>query len=652
MKSWSLWWAPVLLLLAPLFGLVPAHRDLLDYFAPMRQETAERLANGEIPWLNWSNGCGEAWFANPQTGVLYPPHWLHAVLPPGWALTVEIALHLMLFSLGVGMLAREMGAGRCGRLLSEVVAWSLPPIFMCAGVLNNLETVAWVPLLLVAARGQSHRTVPFVALLTAMTWLAGAPTLWAMTLGATVLVGKQRWRTIAGLVLGVGLIALQLIPFLGWVAAGDRGLSTVTSATRGALAPSQLWGLLVPGATRVLSASSGFTETLFIGAPLLTLAALGFRGRLWLAAVVSGLGFVALLPALGGEQLYIWLTLGLVRYSSRFALIAVLCVVPLVGLGLERWSSGEGKFVGLILGGVALTGCVIFHSPWHWAAAGLPSIVLIGACLAPRLVWLRWTTVGSGIAGAMIASWPFLDLQPARYALPEPLAWHENQGTERLYVPAPSKETVGWLMANWDSRRIWPIGYLNLYADQPQSATYAPVADRRLAAHLQEADRGPESRWWLDTLGGRWVVTPARPRLEGIRPVRERANVWLSENLHALPRATVANAPPQANQPWSGVGASVSWVQRPAGIVVNLLSGKGGYLWLSIPPSPGWRWSLDGEPVQLEAGPGVLQFIRIGAGARRFVGTYRPFGIEWAMPLSATALAILGVLMFRGLRER
>jgi hypothetical protein len=82
----GLWWAPLLLVLAPAMGYVPAHRDLIDFFAPMRRATAEMIGAGTAPWLNLANGCGEAWFANPETAVLYPPAWLHLVLPTPWAM--------------------------------------------------------------------------------------------------------------------------------------------------------------------------------------------------------------------------------------------------------------------------------------------------------------------------------------------------------------------------------------------------------------------------------------------------------------------------------------------------------------------------------------------------------------------------------------
>ena len=171
----GLWWVPLLLALAPAAGLAPAHRDLVDFFAPMRATTAAMLRSGEPPWLNLANGCGEAWFANPETAVLYPPAWLHLVLPAPWALSLEIALHLAWLSLGVGLLARHLGVGPLGRRVAEAAAWSAGPVVFSVGVLNNLETLAWAPWMVLAARAEGARSVALVAGATALGWLGGEP---------------------------------------------------------------------------------------------------------------------------------------------------------------------------------------------------------------------------------------------------------------------------------------------------------------------------------------------------------------------------------------------------------------------------------------------------------------------------------------------
>ncbi len=161
------WWVPLLLALAPVVGLSPAPRDILDFFAPMRAMTASSLSAGVMPWLNLANGCGEAWFANPETAVLYPPAWVHLILPPVWAMALEIGLHLAWLSLGVGLVAHHLGAGPLGRSVAETAAWSVGPVIFTVGVLNNLETLAWVPWMVLAARVPGHRTTVLVAITTA-----------------------------------------------------------------------------------------------------------------------------------------------------------------------------------------------------------------------------------------------------------------------------------------------------------------------------------------------------------------------------------------------------------------------------------------------------------------------------------------------------
>ncbi|MGH9419894.1 MAG: hypothetical protein ACRD3J_07975, partial [Thermoanaerobaculia bacterium] len=56
-------------------------RDHGDYFQPLRWFTAMELQHGRIPFWNAYSASGEPWFANPQTGIFYPPTWLFVVLP-------------------------------------------------------------------------------------------------------------------------------------------------------------------------------------------------------------------------------------------------------------------------------------------------------------------------------------------------------------------------------------------------------------------------------------------------------------------------------------------------------------------------------------------------------------------------------------------
>ena len=70
-----------LVMAAAFAGWCPGARDLPTYFVPLRERTAEVVRLQQAPFWNADSGCGEPYFANPQTGVLYPPAWLAAALP-------------------------------------------------------------------------------------------------------------------------------------------------------------------------------------------------------------------------------------------------------------------------------------------------------------------------------------------------------------------------------------------------------------------------------------------------------------------------------------------------------------------------------------------------------------------------------------------
>ena len=162
---------------------------------------------------------------------------------------------------------------------------------MTVGVLNNLETLTWLPWMVLAARLGDRRSMPLLAAATALGWLGGEPQVWAMGVILAVAVSRRRGPALIGIALGVAMVAVQLVPFLIWVAEGDRG-PAASWLLRGALAPADWSGTLVPG----LSADAGrmiYAESLFFGAPILMCALLGAWRRRWVLALVVALALLA-----------------------------------------------------------------------------------------------------------------------------------------------------------------------------------------------------------------------------------------------------------------------------------------------------------------------------------------------------------------------
>ena len=72
------------------------------------------------------------------------------------------------------------------------------------------------------------------------------------------------------------------------------------------------------------------------------------------------------------------------------------------------------------------------------------------------------------------------------------------------------------------------------------------------------------------------------------------------------------------------------------------------WLWVSLAPVTGWRWRLDGSPVELEQGPGIVQYLEVPAGSHRIEGRYSP-----PMQLETVVVSVCAVVaMLIGLARR
>jgi hypothetical protein len=498
--------------------------------------------------------------------------------------------------------------------------------------------------MVLAARLDDRRTVPLLAAATAMAWLGGEPQVWAVGVVLVIGLARARGPAMVGLTLGVAIIAVQLIPFLVWVAEGDRGPAAAAWALRGALAPADWGGVLAPRAATA-GGRMVYAESLFLGAPVLVCALLGGWRRKWLLAVVVLLGILATLPEIGGGGLFLAITGGLVRYPSRFALIGLALLLPLVGKGADEWLEGKGTWLAVAVSGVSLVVCAMGAHPWRWWVAGIPATLMLVAAFTPSLKILRGAVLVAGIAGMITAGLSLLDLRPVSDLRASAPTWPEATDGERVYTPAPAADVMRWLATGLGPRRLWPVGYLNLEEGLTLTRTDAPVANGRLAAHLAIADEGPSRRWWLDVLGARWVILPATETLpEAMEDVRQKGGMRLLRNLDALPVVSLADRRPHPQESWRQSGAVTALEMGANRCTAMTVAEQNGWLWVSLAPVQGWRWRLDGRKVDLEQGPGIIQYLEFPAGQHRLECRYRPPGLLPAGLVSAAAVLMAFVV--------
>ena len=520
-------------------------------------------------------------------------------------------------------------------LTAQLTVLAAPPVLALAGMLNNLETLAWVPWMVLAARGSPRVRVLLLPLAMAGGWLTGAPVLWAFGVAAAAVgAPRDRW-TLAGTGLGVLLVAAQLLPFAGWVVQGDRGPAALRDAmTAGALPLSGLASFLVPGA-----GASGWIETLFLGGPLVA-AGLAFLRRrpLVLSGVVLCLG-LAVSPAVDGGNLYLLLTGGLVRYPSRFAAMAAFLLAAAGILGLGNWLGGGDR-----AWTAAVAVLTVLGSPAAPAAGAVAGAVLASLLLAAAAWPSRRGLRAAALGLSAVTALPLLHamLEPREAGLLERMSppWHEARGTGRLFSPIPGPRSRRLLTASPELQAVWPAGYTNLTAGVALVRSDGPL-EQRVVSALERRAQSPRGMWWLNASGARWVVLAHRTRVEGLEPVRAVHGFWLHRNPRAWPLVLMVSRIPSVGEPPRVVPGLVTVAWRADGVTIRSLCRRPAEMVLSLAPLRGWRWTLDGRPAMAHRGPSVLQGLEIDPGAHRLEGRFRPALLGPGLAGSLLGLAAL-----------
>ena len=629
---------------AALAGAVPTAGDLATYFLPLRQRTAEVLAGARSPYWNPDSGCGEPFLANPQSVLGYPPAWLAAVLPVERAVGVEVGLHLAWLAAGCALLARRLAARAPAAVAAGWAAALAGPMLSAAGVLNNLDAVAWLPWAWVAALAGAP--VALAGCLAAA-FLAGEPQLAAMGwVVAAVLAPRQ--RTVAALLLAGALGAAVLVPFAVWVAGGDRGPDNdVAAAAAGAVAPAELGALVAPGIPAQARPDRYVSHLLLPGWVVLlgTWAALrrpGSPRRLALCGLACAAGaVVAGLPL--GREAWFTLTQGLVRFPSRLLFVAVpaLAVAAAATVDVVRVRVPGAALIAAawLAGGIALGG-----APLGVLAQAVTTAAALLPPAAPAALLLGTVAVAPFNLAA-------LDLR-AGWRPPSAACLTTQRAAARLYPVETSRQLLRWAAADSAYRYASVgLGYTCLLDGRRTARSFAPVRARTLVAHLAEADRGPSGRWWLDSLAADALVAP-HP-VAGFPPLCDHDGVRVVANPAAWPEITVLAELPVPQSPPRYAGEVLSLVRGDDELVVRVRVAAGAaVVTLLSNPDPGWRYLLDGRPAAVVRGAGILHGVAAEHGEHELHARYRPPLFRAGVTLSLLAGLAVVAAGLRAARRR
>jgi hypothetical protein len=571
----------------------PATADVTNLVHPMLVHAAREVGAGRLPSWNPYQYAGAPLLSNPNAAVLSPLTALAYVLPLAPAIALAAWLKLAAAGLGMHWLLRLLGVGPLPATLgavgflasSSMIGWLL---------WTQAATIALIPWVLGVVerlrQTADRRLVAALALVVAVDVLGGYPQTTFHTLllaGAWALArapggGGPAFlaRAAAGVALGAGLAAAQILPFL------DYARESAIYAYRS----QWTFPLHAPAATLVTFLMPGFYGTgaefwgpwqfvitvTFVGLvpiaafPLALLdagrrpAVRFFAGA---AVVVAGIHYGA--PGLGALALLPGMDLG---NNLRLMPFLALAASALGALGLDAAARGAGTasawparlarawFVVLAVAGLA---AVAVHAGEPGAAGmvfTLPQqyLVFLGTLTLVTLALLAWLAEPGGARWAPL----LLALQLASVL---PLAITYNEAVDRRwFYPVPP--AIAWLeaRAGADARVVLPHSTGAVYRLR-EAHGYDGMTPRRVEEVVGTVGTGlPLTRGLrqnpvvlhgseplsalavvtspaLDRLGVRYVTMPPRaaPPRPDLTLAYDGPDARIFVNPRALPRARV-----------------------------------------------------------------------------------------------------------------
>ena len=556
-------------------------RDHGDYFQPLHWFTAEELRHGRLPLWNAYSASGEPWLANPQTGVFYPPAWLFVVLPFARAYTIYLLAHVLLLGCGAYLLFARLTRPGGGALTAALALTFCGPVMSLLDVSNNLTTFAWMPLIVWCALSDvSAKTCGAVL---ALSFLAGEPFFASIGALLFVVIRRRGWiDKLEAAAVAIALSAVQLFPFLGWIANSDRAHGGMTRAQilLASMPPRDWLRLAIPPKDAGLLHPGGqeFLPIVYAGLLTVVLAIIGIfaarrRAAGWLALI-----FVSALLAAGSYigpvgDVLASLPLTLFRYPARLVPFAVLGICALAAFGCNAIRSEPIKLLIALL-----------------------TVIDLVARIQP-----------------LLATQPF---NPGR--VPYPPAIGRDSKIVRIDT-SDDRDRDGWI-----------LGYLNLYQRRFDTWTAAPVVSQRYEEMIRPAITGG-SLPALNAVSGGYIIAPRT--LVAFPPIASRPGVVIHRNVHALPLAYFQDASHRITP-----AATLAVTTSSAFIVVDAPSA--GDVVITQQMSGGWRVEVDGA--RANANPYALfRTVPIGAGHHLVTWIYRPASLLAGGILTIIAIAYL-----------
>lgn len=669
----------------------------------------EAFLSGRLPLWNPYVGLGRPFMADIESATLYPPNLLVLLgVYPGTA--VSVLLHQALAIYGGVRLGRTIGASAgASWIVGAGIALGSPfTARLDVGIIEGYYSLCWLPVLLwLGASLQdrwSSRTAGGFAAAVGLTILAGQPPLaYVEFLGLFVFLAlRMEGRARAGAgpgafrsalrlgaagLIGIGIAAAALLPFLELVGQGNRPLNSAGFAVANGM-PAPSWLSLI-----VLTSPSfrpNWEYGLHCGLVPFFAAVSGImlvRDRN--VRALAGMGLVGALLAAGDRLPFLgWIIhftpgAGALRIPSRYGILLSTSILGIGAVALSRRPALSGPLVAAGLA-ASLAG-VVWLEPHVVKGPGAAGFYLVQAgpiVLAAVLVAL-WNRRGAsraqtwwlGIAlGAFCAAnwlWEVrlqapvysqygfaTDGAAVRAALEKEGLYAANGVPPRVsYVPTDIRENAGMTQrfGGYGSyvapslARTW--GYLHAATSAPASSSdfirlpmevyerpdtldgINLVATYDSASKALDVRKSPDPRAYIAFQA---QVTPDwRSAEESMAKRWDYHSRPLVEDRSFLPPSAAAGNPPAPS--------AVITDFRPERVAVRTTSTSPGVLVLAEAWYPGWRATVAGRPSTVFPANGWMRGVEVPAGENEVVFTFHSLwlGAGAAVSLASASLALL-----------
>jgi hypothetical protein len=668
--------------------------DFLHYYHPNAAYAGARLARGEIPLWNPDQGLGGPFLATLQPGVLYPPNWLHAVLPTQTAFVAIAALHVALGVWLAGGLASALGAGALAAAAAGVAyatsfnaigsVWT-PPV---------QYATSWAPGILWAvdrlvARPSPRRTAALAACV-ALALLTGWPYVVAMSalaaaLYAAALLAGFAWRErrvplrpalalALGVAGGFALAAPQLLPSGELLARSVRALGTLVEGQA-------IWVSEPhePGRWFRFFEQRGFNDAI-PGLAALALSSLALvlpgPGRLRLGALlcIGALGILISFP--NHTPVFHWLReiplLGDFRFPYRYRLLMNLALAIGAGVGADHLARllGAHRARARAAGALALAACAVTTLPPALRAIRpFPRSVPERPGLAEELAALGVETRADGLdrvywlgrsdkLGAAPGAHALHDLEPITLASTAQLVTFFETGRALTLATVARAPGDG---AQAETLAAPFYGFLTLPETGDRAAILDLVSARwivseRALGWLERRYRRASAAQAERVAYENPAALPRAYRVERALPEPVEAFEALQQLAEPrFPRRRLAFAedPPRELVPRPGApvprpsGEVEVRVYEPERVVLRTAGERPALVILTDAGFPGWQARVDGAPARVRRANFALRAVAVDAGEHEIELRYRPTSFRLGAALALAAALACGAAAWR-----